>query len=221
MADPVFRPIASRTLKEDIAQLLADSIFANKFRPGQRLNESELARQLHVSRAPIREALQQLQEQGLIVNTPRRGMFIVSLSDADMLEINRLRLLLEAEALRLAQANLNRERERRLGRVLAEMEALNGSALDATRLDLEFHRTIWSFTGNKLMEKVLNSITAPLFACATLRKSAEQKQRAILDSHRPLFDYVRGKNKKTAEQVMASHLEIGWGDQGRVNPAPD
>ncbi len=82
MAAPLLRPIAARaTLKEDIAELLANSILSNKFQPGQRLNESELARQLKVSRAPIREALQQLQEQGLIIQNPRRGMFVVILKD--------------------------------------------------------------------------------------------------------------------------------------------
>ena len=95
--DSVFRPMKDRTV-----QILADAILTGKIKPGERLNESQLARDLNVSRAPVREALQQLQEQSLIVNIPRRGMYAVSLDDDDIQKINSLRIVLEAEAIRLA-----------------------------------------------------------------------------------------------------------------------
>ena len=69
----------SSPLSQDIAEQLVEAVLSGRLKAGSRLNESQLSRELHVSRAPIREALKQLQEQGLVVHQPRRGMFVVSL----------------------------------------------------------------------------------------------------------------------------------------------
>src|SRR4051794_591821 len=101
MKSEALTPLRSATLRENVVEILIEAILAGKFRPGDRLNESELGRRFQISRAPIREALQQLQEQGLVLNQPRRGMFVVSLTDQDIDKINSLRLILESEALLL------------------------------------------------------------------------------------------------------------------------
>src|SRR3954451_25496522 len=100
----VLEPVATTTLKERIVQVLRDGILAGKLKPGERLNESRLARELSMSRIPVREALQKLEEQGLVVNIQRKGMFVVSLSDEEVQKINALRLILEPEALILCKA---------------------------------------------------------------------------------------------------------------------
>lgn len=72
---PILQPIGKDgTLKDHTVQVLADAILTGKRKPGDRLNESQLARDLHVSRAPVREELRQLQDQSVVVNVPRRGM---------------------------------------------------------------------------------------------------------------------------------------------------
>src|SRR3982751_1496960 len=91
----VLEPVATTTLKERIVQVLRDAILAGKLKPGERLNESRLARELSMSRVPVREALQRLEEQGLVVNIQRKGMFVVSLTEAEVQKINSLRLVLE------------------------------------------------------------------------------------------------------------------------------
>ncbi len=190
--------VKTSTLRENIAGVLADAILAGKFKPGARLNESALGRQLQVSRAPIREALNQLHEQGLLVNKPRRGMFVVSLSDDDIRKINDLRLLLEAEALLLCRGNLTPQAEHKLSQQLDRMERTGAtSALEAVRMDLNFHRTIWTQSGNEFLEKTLTSLTAPLFAFSIVRKQPSEQTRMILDSHRPLMDFIQGKIAKS------------------------
>ena len=66
----IFAPVELSTLKLNMVERLTEAIFTGKIRPGERLNESQLAREMQVSRAPIREALQQLQEQGLVEDQP-------------------------------------------------------------------------------------------------------------------------------------------------------
>lgn len=211
-----FAPMASRSLRDDIAELLSDALMTGKIQPGERLNESHLARQLHVSRAPIREALQQLQEQGLVVNQPRRGMFVVSLDEEDLQKINSLRLILETEALQLAARHLTPQGDRRLTQMVERMEN-SQAALNAIRMDLEFHRTIWAMTGNEYLEKTLTSLTAPLFAYAVLTKTRGEKVRMILDSHRPVLRFVQGKSKQSAMEVMLDHLKLRWSDPAKYS----
>jgi len=87
------------TLKSHIFHGLRDAIVSGRYRPGDRLNESKIAREFGISRIPVREALMQLQEHGLVMNHERRGMFVTLLSEEDVQRINSLRVVLEAEAL--------------------------------------------------------------------------------------------------------------------------
>jgi DNA-binding GntR family transcriptional regulator len=212
--ETLFGPIRSqKTLKDTAARLLTEKILSGKIRPGERLNESQLSRQLRISRAPIREALQQLLEQGIVVNVTRRGMFVVSLEHEDIQKINSLRLILEAEALRLARRLANPADLQKVARLVEKMENMEPAPTsDSVRIDIEFHRTIWSLAGNDYLERMLTSLTAPLFAHAMLTFLRAEKQRMVLDSHRPLLEFLQGKSKKSAEEVMLTHLSLRWTD---------
>jgi len=209
--NPVFAPVHLPTLKHNIAEIISDAIFSGKIKPGERLNESQLARDLHVSRAPIREALQQLEEQGLIVNHPRRGMFVVNLEDEDQQKINSVRLVLEAEAMRLARANFTPAAHAKLNQILDRMERSEaGHPSLRVKLDFEFHRVIWGLTGNEYIERTLAGLIVPLFAYSVIRAMKSDKVRHVIYSHRPLIDFLAGKSNETAEKVLADHLKIPW-----------
>ncbi|MBM3736041.1 MAG: GntR family transcriptional regulator [Acidobacteria bacterium] len=204
-----FRPSAP-TIRHSVAELLAKEILQGRILPGRRLNESQLARDLDISRAPIREALQQLQEQGLVMNLPRRGMFVVHLEMEDIRKINHVRVVLEAEALRQAQASLTAAGWARLSAVLRRLEACKGPGITQVRLDQEFHRTIWSLTGNEYLERTLNGLVAPVFANGALQVADSSS--VALFPHRPLADFVRGRTSRSAEDLMREHLAAYWAD---------
>src|SRR5450432_4132166 len=90
------------TLRAHVVRMLRADIMSGKYRPGDRLNESQIARELNISRIPVREALSQLQEQGLVQNRERRGMFVINIGPDEVQQITSLRLVLETEAMRLA-----------------------------------------------------------------------------------------------------------------------
>ncbi|MCX6624057.1 MAG: GntR family transcriptional regulator [Acidobacteria bacterium] len=207
----VFTPVESRTLRENVCALIEEAILSGKLRPGERLNESHLARQLKVSRAPIREALQQLHEKGLAMNTPRKGMYVVSLEEGDVQKINRLRVLLEAEALRLCRSGLNPMVSKELIAMVDTMEASTAMPpLRMVQLDMEFHRMIWATSGNEYLLRMLHSLTAPLFAHALLRNLKSDRMRMVLRSHRPVLDYLLGELKIPAEEVVSAHIDVRW-----------
>lgn len=213
MVSRAFQPIKPQeNLKNRVVTILTEAMFQGKIRPGERINESQIARQLHVSRAPVREALQQLQEQGLIENVARRGMFVVALSDEDIQKINSLRVVLEAEALRLARERYTLRSEGKLAELIEGIERATGSPFEMTRLDFELHRTIWSLGHNEYLERALANLTAPLFAHAALTLTRGKRRQMVLNSHRPLLEFLRGHTKESAEEVMIRHLSAAWSD---------
>ena len=196
------------TLKTHVVERIRTAILTAVFKPGERLNETHLAQQFGVSRIPVREALLQLQEQGLVMNHPRRGMFVVMLSDEDVQRINSLRIVLEAEAIKLCRANLTSGAEKRLRSLVDQMEGtITGSDFDASKLDLEFHRTIWSVSGNPYLEKALNSLVTVLFAHQALAyTTVPNSPHWPLRHHRDLLDVILGKSSVSPESAIMTHL---------------
>src|SRR3954463_16618894 len=117
---------APTTLRAHVVKILSAGILSGKYRPGDRLNESQIARELNISRIPVREALSQLQEQGLVQNRERRGMFVTNIGPEEVLQISSLRLILETEALRLARARMTPEILAELEGLVAQMENWDG-----------------------------------------------------------------------------------------------
>jgi DNA-binding GntR family transcriptional regulator len=203
-----------RTLKEQVADVLRDALFSGRIKAGERLNESKLAKELGVSRLPIREALQQLQEQGLVVNLRRRGRFVINLSGEDIQKINSLRLVLESEALKLCRAKVSSEGLRTLGDLVQKMERSTAMPeIEAAGLDLEFHRTMWCNTGNDLLAKTCEGLIIPFFAHRVLWRIHQDKPgwaAVLADRHRILLDFIRGTTDKSAEAVVLDHLRYNY-----------
>ncbi len=213
------KTLDTRTLKDQVVRLLRGSILSGKISAGDRLNESQLARELGVSRVPIREALQQLELQGLVVNVPRRGKFVISLSEEEIQQINSLRLILEAEALRLCRATITPEGIAALNELIGKMQdAVGLPEMEAAALDLEFHRTIWQRTGNNLLLKTLEGITVPVFAHRVLwRIKREFLDWASPAHHQLLIDFIEGRTQESAEKVMSAHLSPHFSNLGRFS----
>lgn len=210
--------LSSATLKSSLVEKIRDGIVTQKYKAGDRLNETSLAREFNVSRIPVREALMTLQEHGLVMNQPRRGMFVNSLSELDTQQINGVRLVLEAEALKLCRAQITSEMVRHLGRLVTKMEKWqSGPQLEAADLDLEFHRAIWRYSGNSYLEKTLNSLSPVLFAHRALDGVSDEHLRWILGHHRLLLNVIEGNSQDSPEEAILAHLRRGYKNPERFS----
>src|SRR5690349_7232223 len=174
---------APPTLRAHVVKMLSADILAGKYKPGDRLNESQIARELNISRIPVREALSQLQEQGLVQNRERRGMFVTDIGQEEVLQISSLRIILETEALKLAQKHMTPAIAAQLDALVDQMDTWNGTLLEAAALDLEFHRLIWKASGNPYLERSLNALMIPLFAHKTLEHVTQEVRKWRLSHH--------------------------------------
>lgn len=202
--------LRSVTLKEHLTERLRESIVSGVYKPGARLNESKLARQFGVSRIPVREALMKLQTQGLVMNHPRRGMFVNTLSEDDTQKINSVRIVLESEAIKLCRARFTPEMNTRLTAIVERMDAWNPvSGLDGAALDLEFHRTVWSYTGNAWLEKCLDSLVPAVLARQALDRISPELVRWRLKDHRTLLEVIQGNSRYSPDEAILVHLRLG------------
>src|SRR5215212_5618908 len=95
-------PAVKRSLADDVVDRLRDAIFHGSYKPGEPLREEQLAAMLDVSRGPVREALVQLEREGLVIVRRHRGATVARLSRADLEEVYSLRLAIERLAMQRA-----------------------------------------------------------------------------------------------------------------------
>ncbi len=149
------------TSLEGVLDLLREKIIDGSFSPGMQLKQSVLASQLGVSISPVREALIRLVEEGLVENSPYRGMFVRRFNPSDVEEIYQLRLALEFLAIQLTLPKLQvpaaLEKADRLMCQIQEAEEAQDFE-QATLADLNFHRYLVELSGNTRLIKFWDSI---------------------------------------------------------------
>jgi DNA-binding GntR family transcriptional regulator len=205
------------TLKAHIMQRLREAILSGKYKPGDRLNESLIAREFKISRIPVREALFQLQEAGLVMNHERRGMFVTQLSKEEVQKINSVRIILETEALKLARARMTPELAAALTAQLDKIEGWHGTLAEAAALDLEFHRTLWAGAGNDYLMRVLDSLATVLFAHKTLEHVSHELRKWRLNHHRALLDVVLSPRELDIQEAVVMHLRMAYPEPERFS----
>jgi DNA-binding GntR family transcriptional regulator len=209
--------VTPSTLKLYLAQRLRDAILSGKYKPGERLNESMIAREFDISRIPVREALFQLQESGLVTNHKHRGVFVTVLSEEDTQRINSVRMVLETEAMRLARAHMTPEVAASLSALVDKMESWSGQMAEAAELDLKFHRTIWEAAGNPYLVKTLDSLMTVLFAHKTIESVSYELRQWRLNHHRALLDAILDPGEPDIAGALLIHLRMAYKDPERFS----
>src|SRR5687768_10183376 len=159
---PLSQPAAPEDAgaRERVLRDIRTGIAQGSLKPGQQVVEAELATALGVSRTPVREALRELEQQGLVVSYPHRGSFIRTLTAEDIEDLTHMRAAIEGMAARQAVENASRAQMRRLE---ALVEAMTRSApagapsvdREATQvIDLAFHEALVALSGNRQLLNV-------------------------------------------------------------------
>ncbi len=218
------RTVPPSTLKVYLVQRLRESILSGKYKPGDRMNESMIAREFGISRIPVREALFQLQESGFVTNHKGKGMFVTCLSEEDTQMINSTRLVLETEAFKLARARMTPETAAALTRLVDRLEAWKGDVADSAAMDLEFHRTVWEASGNPYLIRTLEPLLSVLFAHKTLEHVSLELHQWRLNHHRALLDVLLNPAPQDVRGALLMHLRMAYNDPERfssfVMPVP-
>lgn len=185
---------------------LLDEISRGELLPGARLRETELAERLRVSRTPVREAIRQMEADGLVVHVPRHGATIRELDYSEVMELYEMRTVLEGTAARLA-ARAASDIE------LDELSALNdelATAPDAKRayeLNRQFHMTLLDAAKNRYLTKSVIALqkTLMILGPSTLLEPARAQQ--AVAEHRDLLVALKNRDGGQSESLMRAHIE--------------
>lgn len=185
---------------------LLEEVRAGRLGPGTRLRETELAARLGISRTPVREAIRQLEADGLVVHLPRQGATVRSLDYAEVIELYEMRAVLEGTAARLA-ARAASEIE------LAELAALNADLASAPpgpvarELNRQFHRTLLDAARNRFLVKAVSALQKTLLILGSSTLTDPDRVTASLSEHATVLAALQARDGATAEAAMRAHIE--------------
>ena len=177
-----------RPLREVVYEELKMQILTGAIVPGTRMMEVELAKEIGVSRTPIREAIRKLEKEGLVTIEPRRGAYASQISTQDMVEILEVRQNMEGLAAFFAASRMNEDQLEELKEVSKyyNKAVQDGNMEDMIKHDTRFHRIIVESCNNKVLVQMI-----------------EQLQELVLR-----FRYIYYDNFKRAENMPEEHFEI-------------
>lgn len=199
--------------KRDLAiERLREAILRGEYEPGERLLQNEVAKRFGLSATPIREALTQLEAQGLVVHESHRGVRVVGFNVSDVEEVYAVRGLLEGYATQLAIANLTPAGLRKLENLHARMEnALKGRDLRSLRgADTEFHMTLYKAAKITRLVNLIRQqwATFPRHALWLIPRRANKS----VAEHRMILAAIKKGDAEGAAREVRRNLESGRGD---------
>jgi DNA-binding GntR family transcriptional regulator len=198
-----FQPLRQSTTPDDVYSVVRTGILDGRLPAGSPLREEKIAGDLGISRAPLREALRRLEEQGLVVKVPFRGTFVAEVTPETVAEITALRSVLEPYAAEQAMAVLCGPRREQLLKAAERLDKASHRKNVAATIDehLRFHRLFYEYSGNATLLDIWNGW--------------ESRLRLYLVAEHHLYEdlvELSGSHEKLASTVLE-------GDAGRLREA--
>jgi GntR family transcriptional regulator of gluconate operon len=224
-------PLRASTLAVQAADAVRELIASGELQGGDRLIEAKIAEQLAVSRGPVREAFRLLGAEGLVREEPRRGTFVVRLTEADVRDVYDLRVALESRAARLSIELGDPEAVENLRGILDELREVAGEHSLAAQADYRFHEAVCRASGNtRLLDTFVRQATELRTLLRIDEELLDHEPFSIADEHEVLLAAIAAGDAERAEDAFRQHLETardriaaymragGAGGDGRRDP---
>jgi DNA-binding GntR family transcriptional regulator len=196
------------SLKDQTARLLRDLIVKGRIAAGSKITERDVAELLNISRMPARDALLELERQGLVVSKPG-GRYVIQLDEEGVRHLYQIRLALEKLAVELAAQRISPGGKDSLQRQLDAMRR----AIDANDLegyvasDLEMHTLIWQQAENPYLLDMLHAMIGPIFMFIATQTRVQENWRETLELHERLTQAICAQDIPGALQWIEAHME--------------
>lgn len=204
LLDRIPRPRKQAT-HELVAAVLREAITTGHLRANEPLPQDEIAAQLQVSHIPVREALRQLQSEGLVTYQANRGATVTALSPDEIAEIYEIRAILETNAIRRAAPRLTRAQLDQAARILdAAEQATDGSAWGSH--DVDFHQRIYALSDRPRMDELIAGLLRRVDRYWTLYGLMLRHRGTFDREHREILAALYERNADLAAERLEQHL---------------
>jgi DNA-binding GntR family transcriptional regulator len=193
---------------------LRGAILSGQLAPGEQLRENLLAESMGVSRGPVREALNRLEREGLVITRPNRSAFVARLSRQDLEEVYSLRNALERLAVQLVCRNATPADLDKLQNVINAMDVATGRVVteqEAAELDLRFHDLLYQFSGHQRLNAQWAALRPQVQVLLLSRNVANPDFReSAVRGHQEILDAIRSRDETRAVEIVEAHLRFGY-----------
>ncbi|MCC5909068.1 MAG: GntR family transcriptional regulator [Clostridiaceae bacterium] len=205
-----------RPIRDIVFESIRHAIFDGKLKKGDHLVESAVAEKMKVSRTPVREALRQLESEGLVVNVPRKGAVVQGISKEDAIEIYDLREVLEGLVARLACLNITDEDIDRLKYILQEMKTtiennhddkLVSFDKEYNMLHMEYNSIILNSSKSQRLQTMMKNIYDYLTSLRSVSLYKKDRRLIALKEHREIVKAFEERNEDEAENLVRKHVK--------------
>ncbi|NKY37930.1 GntR family transcriptional regulator [Nocardia speluncae] len=204
-----FEPVNQRSTAEMIADRLRDAIMRGALEPGAQLGEADLATQFGVSRGPVREAMQRLVSEGLLHSIRNRGIFVIELTLADVVDIYRSRTAIEGGALALI---LDDRREVAYEALAASVHAMieraaAGDAAGVSDADQQFHEALVMAADSTRLVRAARTLLIETRMCLGKLQTTYPDLREQADEHVALREAIGAASPARAHRLLRHHMD--------------
>ncbi len=203
------------SLSNMVVQYLKEEIFLENYKEGDRILEAQIAEELDISRAPVREAIKELENQGLVETIPRKGTFVIQLSQKDIQELFNIRIMLENRLLEkiINEDLLDEEDFKYLEGLVQDMiktaestEDENRKVLEVNKRDVAFHHHLWKKSESKWTIKILTGLYFQLQLAMLIDAKKEENLVQSAKQHFNIIKSLQEKDCKKAKESLRNHI---------------
>lgn len=207
-AEPLLQPLRLPSTPELIADRIRAGVLDGTFAPQAQLAEVELARQLQVSRGPVREAMQRLIQEGLLRSERNRGVFVVDLDDEDARDIYVARAAVEKAAAVRVTRRADPDDLAALDAVMERLVAATaGSWTEVVEIDLEFHSTIVDRCQSERLKRMFWTLLAETRLCLVRLEEFYPEKGSVVTEHQDILEAIRSGNELLVSQLVDHHMD--------------
>ena len=194
-----------------VFQKIREDILKGRYKENDELRENTIGKELGVSRTPVREALRQLELEGLVTIIPNRGAYVMGITHKDIWDIFMIRSYLEGLCARWAAENITDEQLDELEEtlILSEFQMNRESGFNTdqvTALDGRFHAALYEASGSRMLSRVLTDFHNYVQMARKTSFVSEERARRSIREHRQILRDICDRDGETAEQLANEHI---------------
>lgn len=194
--------------RKQIFEKIRQDIIDGKYKKGDSLVEQKLAEEFGVSRTPIREAMRQLELDGLVESIPNRGVFVYGINHEDIEDIYQIRRRIEGLAAFWAVKRITEEEMKELQNIydLMEFYTAKGNIDQVAELNTRFHEVIFKAAKSKFLKKTLSNFQVYIQWARHASIKVEGRAQAALQEHKAIVEAFHQRDEKSAEMLIMEHI---------------
>ena len=196
------------SLRGQVFDKIRSDILNGKYKRGEELVESSIGKELGISRTPVREAIRQLELEGLVQLVPNKGAFVTGISEKDVRDIYLIRARLEGLAARMAAKNITPELLDAMEEtvVLSEYHAKKEHYEQVCEMDSKFHKLLYKASGSRILEHTLTDFHQYVQRVRMASIMKKRRMEKSNDEHDAILTAIREHDEEKAELVATRHI---------------